>query len=221
MTEYLIGECLRDLLFGRPQCGKTVVSLYRCLGYSWHSDAREKWSHDHIPEVVPGTKKIFLEVPQGTWSSKALLKCCQQNSVCVTYINVYYLNVVIVSYVRKIFTSHIAIISIRKLDMKITGGVGGQNAMVNRDGWLIEIKVSNWILGRLHGSLEGVGGVIGSEICHSKAVISVIPETHLLKSIDALFSKFMFCFTRHLSHCACSTGNSLVRTLVNRILNVC
>ena len=31
----------------------------------------------------------------------------------------------------------------------------------------------------LHGSLEGVGGVITSEVCHLKADISVIPEMQL------------------------------------------
>ena len=30
-----------------------------------------------------------------------------------------------------------------------------------------------------HGSLEGVGGVITSEVCHLKADISVIPEMQL------------------------------------------
>ena len=31
----------------------------------------------------------------------------------------------------------------------------------------------------IHGSLEGIGGVITSEVCHLKAVISVIPEMQL------------------------------------------
>ena len=32
---------------------------------------------------------------------------------------------------------------------------------------------------RAHGSLEGVGGVITSEVCHLKVDISVIPEMQL------------------------------------------
>ena len=42
----------------------------------------------------------------------------------------------------------------------------------------------------IHGSLEGVGDVITSEVCHSKADVSVITETQVFrKSIDALFKK--------------------------------
>ena len=43
-----------------------------------------------------------------------------------------------------------------------------------------------------HGSLEVVGDVITSEVCHSKANISVITETQLFgKFINALFSKII------------------------------
>ena len=44
---------------------------------------------------------------------------------------------------------------------------------------------------RHHGSLEGVGGVLISEVCHLKADTLVITETQLFwESIDAFFKNY-------------------------------
>ena len=39
----------------------------------------------------------------------------------------------------------------------------------------------------VRGSLEGVGGVLTSEVCHKKAVISLIRETYFLGNLSAPF----------------------------------
>ena len=62
-----------------------------------------------------------------------------------------------------------------------------------------------------HGSLEGVGDVITSGACPSKADISVILET-FFKSIDALFQENLVCQIHHLSHFPCATGNTMAGT---------
>ena len=47
------------------------------------------------------------------------------------------------------------------------------------NGWIFKVGARSNALLVAHGSLEGVGDVITSEECHSKAEISVITETQL------------------------------------------
>ena len=44
----------------------------------------------------------------------------------------------------------------------------------------------------IHGSLEGVGGVLTSELCHSKADILVITKTQLFGNLSTPFFKKLY-----------------------------
>ena len=70
-----------------------------------------------------------------------------------------------------------------------------------------------------HSSLEGVGGVIRSEVRHLKADISLIPETQRFENLWTPLQN-VFWFIQHISYIACSTGNTLMRIPTNRVLSV-
>ena len=72
-----------------------------------------------------------------------------------------------------------------------------------------------------HVSLEGVGSVLTSKVCHSKADILVPTETQLFwKSIGALFQKIILFNICHLSPFACAAGNSMAEAQAKHMLNV-